>query len=132
MTKSPQTSILNALIASLLGSNFTSETILQVQRNFLTIPAMHFKASAIKAAQQDTVIRFQQLVIYIPHSPLSSHCITQLRTFTQPLYYVTVTTVIPNNESFAVHLQFFLDSVKLHVFHSGCSSYAHFHSTLEP
>ena len=35
------------LIASLPGSKFTSETILQVERDFLAIPAMHFKASAI-------------------------------------------------------------------------------------
>ena len=53
-----------ALPASLLGSEFTSETILQVQRAFLTIPAMYFKATTIKTAQQDAVIRYQQLVTF--------------------------------------------------------------------
>ena len=33
-------------LASLLGSRFTSETILHVQRDFLAILAMHFRASA--------------------------------------------------------------------------------------
>ena len=54
------------LIASLLANEFSLETILQVQRDFLAIPAMHFKASrpTIKATQQDVVIRYQQLVTF--------------------------------------------------------------------
>ena len=40
------------------------DTQLLVQRDFLTIPGMHFKASAIKAAQQDAFIRYQQLVAF--------------------------------------------------------------------
>ena len=56
----------SSLIASLLGSEFSSETILQLQRDFLAILAMHFKASrpTIKATQQDAVIRYQQLVTF--------------------------------------------------------------------
>ena len=34
------------------------------QRDFLAIPAMHFKASTIKVTQQDAVIRYQQLVTF--------------------------------------------------------------------
>ena len=48
-------------LASLLGSKFTLDTIPQIQRNFLAIPAMHFKASA---AQQDVVIQYYQFVTF--------------------------------------------------------------------
>ena len=64
-------SSISTLIASLLGSEFTSETTLQVQRDFLAIPAMHFIANAIKAAQQDS--HSVSATHYISHSPASSH-----------------------------------------------------------
>ena len=49
-------------LASLLGNKFTSETILQVQMDFLAIPTMHFKASA---AQQEAFLPLNNTFFHV-------------------------------------------------------------------
>ena len=66
------------LIASLLGSEFSLETILQIQRDFLTIPAMDFKASTIKAIQQDASSMYL-LVQWFPATNVHQHFLDSVK-----------------------------------------------------
>jgi len=125
------------LIASLLGNELTLETILQVQRDFLTCHALRGKCNKCCSTRH---------AHYIPHSPVSlhssvrlhssvsshsSHSCRQLHMFTQPLWFTHCPCSMYLLQQWfpttALH-QLFLDSVKSHVFFSDRGSYAHFHS----
>ena len=77
----------SSLIASLLGSEFSSETILQVQRDFLAILAMHFKASRPTIKLNKT----QSFAISNSLHSTQPHKFTQLCKFTTLQVYTALT-----------------------------------------